>query len=56
VIARALMNQPKVLLADEHTCDLDEKTEHEIVELFAQIHRENDITFIMVTHTNQLTA
>ncbi len=56
VIARALMNQPEVLLADEPTSDLDEQTEHEIVELFAQIHRENGITIIMVTHTNQLTA
>jgi ABC-type lipoprotein export system ATPase subunit len=56
VIARALMNRPEVLLADEPTSDLDEQTEHEIVELFAQIHRENGITVIMVTHTNQLTA
>jgi len=50
------MNQPKVLLADEPTSDLDEQTEHEIVELFTQIHRENGITIIMVTHTNQITA
>jgi ABC-type lipoprotein export system ATPase subunit len=35
VIARDLMKQPKVLLADEPTSDLDEQTEHEIVELFA---------------------
>jgi ABC-type lipoprotein export system ATPase subunit len=56
VIARALMNQPKVLLADEPTSDLDEQTEHEIVQLFAQIHRDNGITILMVTHTNQLTA
>jgi ABC-type lipoprotein export system ATPase subunit len=56
VIARALMNHPEVLLADEPTSDLDEQTEHEIVELFAQIHRQNGITIIMVTHTNQLTS
>jgi putative ABC transport system ATP-binding protein len=56
VIARALMNRPEVLLADEPTSDLDEQTEHEIVELFAQIHRQNGITIIMVTHTNQLTS
>ena len=38
VIARALMNQPEVLLADEPTSNLDEKTELEIMELFRELH------------------
>jgi ABC-type lipoprotein export system ATPase subunit len=56
VIARALMNQPEILLADEPTSDLDEQTEQEIVELFAKIHRESGVTILMVTHTSQLTS
>ena len=56
VIARALMNKPEILLADEPTSDLDEQTEHEIVELFAKIHGESGVTIMMVTHTSQLTS
>jgi ABC-type lipoprotein export system ATPase subunit len=56
VIARALMNQPEILLADEPTSDLDEQTEVEIVELFKQIHQDSGITIVMVTHSSQLTA
>jgi ABC-type lipoprotein export system ATPase subunit len=54
VIARALMNQPRLLLADEPTSNLDERTEQEIMELFQQIHAETGITVVLVTHTNQL--
>ncbi len=39
VIARALMNHPQVLLADEPTSNLDEKTELEIMDLFSQLHQ-----------------
>ena len=56
VIARALMNHPEVILADEPTSDLDEQTEGEIVDLFTQIHREEHVTIVMVTHTSQLAA
>jgi ABC-type lipoprotein export system ATPase subunit len=56
VIARALMNQPEVLLADEPTSNLDERTEHEIMDLFAEIHATSDITVVMVTHTNLLVS
>ena len=48
-IARALINRPPILLADEPTGDLDEKTEAEIMELFSNIHRQGT-TLIMVTH------
>lgn len=54
VIARALLNQPEVLLADEPTSDLDEQTETEIMEYFKQIHASRDITIVLVTHSTQL--
>jgi ABC-type lipoprotein export system ATPase subunit len=54
VIARALMNEPRLLLADEPTSNLDERTEQEIMELFQQIHADTGITVVLVTHTNQL--
>lgn len=56
VIARALMNQPKVLMADEPTANLDEKTETEIMELFGKLHKSLEITIVMVTHTLQLVS
>ncbi len=54
VVARALMNHPQVLLADEPTSDLDEQTETEIMDLFAKIHKETGITIVLVTHSTQL--
>jgi ABC-type lipoprotein export system ATPase subunit len=54
VVARALFNQPEVLLADEPTSDLDERTEREIMDLFAGIHDQTGVTIVMVTHTTQL--
>jgi putative ABC transport system ATP-binding protein/lipoprotein-releasing system ATP-binding protein len=56
VIARSLMNQPEVLLADEPTSNLDEKTELEIMELFRDLHLSLGITIVMVTHTRQLVS
>ena len=50
VIARALINKPNLLLADEPTSDLDEATEQEIMALFKQIHASG-VTFLMVTHS-----
>jgi ABC-type lipoprotein export system ATPase subunit len=54
VIARSLINQTEILLADEPTSDLDQQTETEIMELFRGIHRDTGITIVMVTHTSQL--
>ena len=54
VIARALMNQPQLLLADEPTSNLDEKTELEIMDLFRELHSSMGLTIMMVTHTRQL--
>jgi len=56
VIARALMNQPLMLLADEPTSNLDEKTELEIMELFHDLHVSMGITIVMVTHMRQLVS
>lgn len=56
VIARALMNHPLVLLADEPTSNLDEKTELEIMELFHELHAGMGITIVMVTHMRQLVS
>ena len=56
VIARALINQPIVLLADEPTSNLDEKTELEIMDLFHELHASMGITIVMVTHMQQLVS
>ncbi len=48
-VARALINQPKLILADEPTGNLDEMNETIILSLFSQLHREGH-TILMVTH------
>jgi ABC-type lipoprotein export system ATPase subunit len=53
VIARALINSPQLLLADEPSSDLDEKTEQEIMDLLMGIRAEG-VTTVMVTHSLQL--
>jgi len=50
-IARALINRPKLILADEPTGNLDSKTGAGILEIFQTMHREKDpVTIAMVTH------
>jgi putative ABC transport system ATP-binding protein len=49
-IARALVKQPKVILADEPTGNLDEETRDEIIELMEGLWRDRGLTVIMVTH------
>jgi ABC-type lipoprotein export system ATPase subunit len=49
-IARALIAQPKLLLADEPTGNLDQKTGGEILHLLRRLNREQGLTIIMVTH------
>jgi putative ABC transport system ATP-binding protein/lipoprotein-releasing system ATP-binding protein len=53
-IARAFMNEPALILADEPTGDLDEETEMDMMNFFRTINRADRITFIMVTHNTDL--
>ena len=53
LIARALMNEPKILIADEPTSDLDSKTTIEIMNMLKEIN-EKGTTIIIVTHDNDL--
>lgn len=53
-IARALIMQPKILLCDEPTGNLDEQTSTEILKLFKDLHQEEGITLIMVTHDRRI--
>jgi lipoprotein-releasing system ATP-binding protein len=53
-IARALIMKPRVLLADEPTGNLDRRTSEEIFRLLNEIHRDRDLTMIIVTHSETL--
>lgn len=52
-VARALVNHPSIILADEPTGNLDTKTSHEIMMLFDQIHKQGN-TIIVVTHEEDI--
>lgn len=49
-IARALANDPAIVIADEPTGNLDSKKSREIMELLRQLNREKEITLIVITH------
>ena len=55
-IARAIVNNPKVLIADEPTGNLDESTAEEIIEILKKVAVENNKCVIVVTHSNQLAS
>jgi len=54
VIARALVNEPEILLADEATTGLDEQSEAEIMALIREIHGHGGLTVVLVTHARHL--
>jgi putative ABC transport system ATP-binding protein len=49
-VARALSNDPDVVLADEPTGNLDSRTGHQVITMLAKLHEEEGKTIIMVTH------
>jgi ABC-type lipoprotein export system ATPase subunit len=55
-IARAFINKPEIILADEPTGDLDEETEKDVLDLFRRINSENRTTFVIVTHNRDIAA
>ena len=55
-IARALMNDPEIILADEPTAELDVETEAETMRLLGKIHRMGGVTMLMVSHNYDLAS
>ena len=53
-IARALINEPDILLADEPTGQLDSRTSAEIMEIFKQLNQTHGITILVVTHSDEV--
>jgi ABC-type lipoprotein export system ATPase subunit len=55
-VVRALINEPKLLLADEPTGALDQSSAHNLAQLLTEINREQNLTLILVTHAIDLAA
>lgn len=53
-IARALINNPKIILADEPTGNLDSNTTQEVYKLLREINKEFNTTFVIITHDNRI--
>ena len=53
-IARALINEPSILLADEPTGNLDTKTSIEVMGIFQRLNRERNITVVLITHEHDI--
>jgi len=55
-ISRALITDPKLILADEPTGALDPITSREVLDLFKQLHKEEDVAFLLVTHNREVAS
>lgn len=55
-IARAFINKPSIIIADEPTGDLDAETESEVMDFFSDANEKEQITFLLVTHSLELAA
>lgn len=55
-ICRALINNPKILFADEPTGNLDTNNGEAILDLLLELHRESQTTLVMVTHSSDIAA
>ena len=55
-IARAMINQPSIILADEPTGALDSQTGHMIMDIFHKLHEEQGKTIVLITHSKELAA
>jgi len=55
-IARALINDPSIILADEPTGNLDSRTGKEIMDIFTNLNRNEQMTILLVTHERDIAA
>ena len=55
-IARALLNQPQIILADEPTGNLDSQNSQEIINLFKQIRNDYGTAIVIATHDHEIAS
>ena len=55
-IAKALVNHPKLIVADEPTGNLDSENSHDLLKLFRKLNQEDKVTILMVTHDSMIAS